>query len=180
METRAKITQITQAFPSRKTVITIEVDSSPASVEELVGKDLTIDLKQYRRKRSLDANAYYWQLCSRIAKKRGISKTEEHNRLLAEYGTESMVDGALEWSVKAKTFDWTKAEETHYRPSGYFVTTKDGTRLPIFWVIRGTHTYNSEEMAQLINGTVDEAKEHGIETMTPDEISRMTAAWRTR
>lgn len=180
METRAKITQLTQAFPSRKTLVTIEIDAAPASVEELVGKDLSIDLKQYRRKRSLDANAYYWQLCSKIAKKRGISKTEEHNRLLAEYGTESMVDGALEWSVKAMNFDWTKSETTHYRPSGYTVSTADGARLPIFWVIRGTHTYNSEEMSTLINGTVEEAKSHGIETMTPDEISRMTAAWRSR
>lgn len=180
METRARITQLTQAFPSRKTLVTIEIDTPPASVEELVGKDLTIDLKQYRKKRSLDANAYYWQLCSQIAKRRGISKTEQHNRLLAEYGTESMVDGALEWSVKAKDFDWTKAEESHYRPSGYFVTTRDGARLPIFWVIRGSHTYNSEEMSHLINGTVEEAKWHGIETMTPDEISRMTAAWRAR
>lgn len=180
MKTRAKITQLTQAFPSKKAVITIEIDAAPASVEELVGKDLTVDLERYRKKRSLDANAYYWQLCSKIAKKRGISKTEQHNRLLAEYGAESVVDGMLEWSVKAMTFDWTKSETTHYRPSGYTVSTADGARLPIFWVIRGSSTYNSEEMSALINGAVEEAKSHGIETMTPDEISRMTAAWRAR
>lgn len=179
METKAKISNVSQTFPSRKTVLTIEIDASPADMEQLVGKDLTIEIKQYRKKRSLSANDYYWQLCSKIAKARGISKTEEHNRLLTEYGTENLVDGALDWSVKAKDFDWTKSKEGHYRPSGYFVPV-DGTSLPIFWVIRGSHTYNSKEMSDLINGAVYEAKEHGIETMTPDEISRMTAAWRAR
>lgn len=180
METRAKITQITQAFPSRKTIVSLEIDSSPTEAEKLVGKDLTAEIKPYRKHRSLDANAYYWVLVGKIAKARNVSRTEMHNILLSEYGAESMVDGTLEWSVKAQTFDWTKSTECHYRPSGYSVATKDGARLPIYWIIRGSHTYSTEEMARLIDGTVYEAKEHGIETMTPDELERMKASWRAR
>ncbi len=91
-----------------------------------------------------------------------------------------MIDGALEWSVKDKKFDWTRSTECHYRPSGYSVPTEDGTRLPIYWVIRGSHTYDTAEMAKLISGTVYEAKEHGIETMTPNELARMMASWKAR
>lgn len=145
-----------------------------------MGVELSLNLHKFHKKRSIDANAYYWKLCTEIARKRGISKTEQHNRLLAEYGTENIVNGALEWSVKAKDFDWTKSEDAHYRFSGYHLHTKDGAELPIYWVIRGSHTYDSKEMSQLIQGAVDEAKEHGIETMTPDEIARMTAAWKAR
>ena len=180
MEAKAKISKISQTFPARKTVITIEIDAPAAEVEGLLGKDLTAVLKPYKKHRSLDANAYYWQLCSKIAEKRGVSKTEMHNLLMSEYGTENMIDGALEWSVKDKRFDWTRSTDCHYRPSGYSVTTKDGAKLPIYWVIRGSHTYDTAEMAKLISGTVYEAKEHGIETLTPNELAKMMAAWRNR
>ena len=43
--------------------------------------------------------------------------------------------------------------------------------------MRGSHTFDSAEMSRLITATVDEAKELGIETMTPDEIARMNALW---
>jgi hypothetical protein len=42
---------------------------------------------------------------------------------------------------------------------------------------RGSHTYNTEEMARLIQGTVMECKDHGIETATPEEIAQMQERW---
>jgi hypothetical protein len=36
-----------------------------------------------------------------------------------------------------------------------------------------TSDLNKDEMNRLIEGTVDEAKNLGIETMTPDELARM-------
>jgi hypothetical protein len=33
-------------------------------------------------------------------------------------------------------------------------------------------------MSRLIDGTVNEAKELGIETLTPAELERMKASWR--
>ncbi len=180
METRARVTQITTAFPSRKTLLTLEIDASPAEAEKLQGTDLTAVLKPYRKRRSMNANAYYWVLCGKLAEVQRLSRTEMHNRLLAEYGSENLIDGVPEWSVKAPSFDWTRSEGAHYRPAGYSVHTKDGQELPIFWVIRGSHTYDSAEMARLIDGTVYEAKEAGIETLTPDELAQMKAAWKGR
>lgn len=43
--------------------------------------------------------------------------------------------------------------------------------------MRGSHTYNTAEMSKLIDGTVSEAKELGIETMTPDQIEEMKQKW---
>ena len=43
--------------------------------------------------------------------------------------------------------------------------------------LRGSHTYNTAEMARLIDGTVDEAKALGIETLTPAELERMKSTW---
>ena len=48
-----------------------------------------------------------------------------------------------------------------------------------YWykVYRGSHTYNKDEMKILLEGTVAEAKEQGIETKTPDELARLAALW---
>jgi hypothetical protein len=44
-------------------------------------------------------------------------------------------------------------------------------------LMRGSHTFNTKEMSRLIDGTIEEAKELGIETATPEQIRRMMAAW---
>lgn len=177
MEAKGKILDIKRSFPDRKTLITVQLETDPADVEELKGQELTVIMKKYRKKRTLNANDYYWVLCTKIAEKRHVSKTEMHNILLSEYGAEQVIDGAFEWALKSPTFDWTKSVTEHYRPSGRTVSTDSG-ELPLYWVIRGSHTYDTEEMSRLIDGTVYEAKEHGIETASPDEIERIKAAWR--
>ena len=44
-------------------------------------------------------------------------------------------------------------------------------------VYRGSHTYDTKEMSLLIDGTVADAKELGIETITPAEIAEMKERW---
>lgn len=154
------------------------VIATSATLEEIEAlKDKRLEITQHKGHRSLDANGYYWVLCTKIAAAERVSKTEMHNRLLSEYGTEQVTDGAFEWAVKSPKFDWTKSTTTHYRPAGRTVRTAAGEELPLYWVIRGSHTYDTAEMSRLIDGAVYEAKEHGIETMTPDEIERLKAAW---
>jgi hypothetical protein len=50
----------------------------------------------------------------------------------------------------------------------------EGTQLLCYF---GSSLYDSKEMATLINGVVSEAKEIGIETMTPAEIEQMNSQW---
>lgn len=164
---------------TRKAYVLLNTSADLEEVEKLTDKRLDVTIRPHREKRSLTANDYYWVLCTKIAAAEKVSKTEMHNRLLSEYGSEKVTDGAFEWALKSPSFDWTKSTTEHYRPSGRTVRTDSG-ELPLYWVIRGSHTYDTEEMARLIDGTVYEAKEHGIETMTPDEIERMKAAWKQR
>jgi hypothetical protein len=42
----------------------------------------------------------------------------------------------------------------------------------------GSSKYNSSEMHRLIEGIVDDAKHLGIQTETPEEISRMASLWK--
>ena len=54
----------------------------------------------------------------------------------------------------------------------------DGKAYRVYLLLRGSHTYNTAEMSSLIDGTVQDAKEQGIETATPDELERMKQQWR--
>jgi hypothetical protein len=40
--------------------------------------------------------------------------------------------------------------------------------------------YDTKEMSVLIDGIVSEAKELGIETLTPDELERIKSAWQNQ
>ena len=48
-----------------------------------------------------------------------------------------------------------------------------------YCILKPTHEYDSAEMAALIDGTVEEAKELGIPTITPNEIARMKELWKS-
>ena len=65
------INDISIDFNTRKTKISLLLDTKEASVvEELKNENkLNIELKKWYKKRSIDANAYCWVLCDKIAKK---------------------------------------------------------------------------------------------------------------
>ena len=44
-------------------------------------------------------------------------------------------------------------------------------------IYRGSHTYDTKEMSVLIDGTVADAKELGIETLPPAELQAMKERW---
>lgn len=47
----------------------------------------------------------------------------------------------------------------------------------VYIVMRGSHTYNTVEMARLIDGVIGEAKELDIETITVTERDKMLEQW---
>lgn len=42
---------------------------------------------------------------------------------------------------------------------------------------RGSSTFNQKEMSQLIDMVVQDCKEQGVETATPNELERMKQEW---
>lgn len=62
--------------------------------EELKGYDkLSLEIRPYRKKRSLDANGYYWTLVAKLGRITKKSNPELHNELLCEYGYPVIIDG---------------------------------------------------------------------------------------
>ena len=68
-------------------------DFSQAYEELKDCEKLSLEIKKYRRKRSLDANAYYWVLIGKLAKVLELSNPETHNMMLCRYGQPEVFEG---------------------------------------------------------------------------------------
>lgn len=147
------------------------------SYEELKGYDkLSLEIKPYRKKRSLDANGYYWTLITKLARIMKMSNPELHNKLLCEYGYPVIIDGQAVRTPLPDTDETDRkvrdAMEYHLKPTTEVKEGKDGVMYRTYLLMRGSSTYNTEEMARLIDGLIDHCKEAGMpdcEIVSPDE-----------
>ena len=138
---------------------------------------LVFSVKEYKRKRSLDANAYYWVLVTKLAKVLNLSKPHLHNILLRRYGQPEIIDGQMVFLVLPDSESGIRkadeAETYHIRPTSQVKTGVDGKMYRTYVMLRGSSTYNTAEMSELIDGLVLECKEQGIETLPAAELERM-------
>ena len=156
-------------------LITFETSETPYIFDKTTYDELTIEVKKYREKRSLNANAYFHVLVGKIAEATGQSHTEAHNHLIAEYG---QIDEDIKNIILDDEIPYLKIDTIHLRPTTATRMMDNGKLYRVYYVMRGSHTYDTKEMARLIDGTVEEAKALGIQTLTPDEIERMKQQWK--
>lgn len=133
------------------------------------------ELRERREKRSLDANAYYWQLCGELA--RAIrEKPEEvyrrHIRDIGNYSVYCMKIGAAEDFGRL----WASGH------LGRFVETR-ASKLPgciTVLAYYGSSDFNRAEMSALIDACIQDCKAVGIETLPPDKLELLKDAWETK
>lgn len=169
---------------TRKIEITVQSDSDKigADWEKLKGCDRVVfTAKKYREKRSLDANAYYWQLITKLSGVMRLSKPHLHNMMLRRYGQPEIIDGRMVYVVLPDSDSGEKtanrAETYHIRPTSEVHAGNDGKRFRTYVMLRGSSTYDTREMSHLIDGLVQECREQGIETMPPEEFECMMEAY---
>lgn len=156
-----------------KWLVTFEIEQQPTDYDKLKDKHLSLTVKQWREGRSLNANAYFHVLVGKIAEVMGVSHTEIHNIMIADYGYKD--EGIPNMLLRAD-IEWERLDAMHLKPTPYFkVVNYESYRE--FELMRGSHTYDTKEMARLIDGVVFEAKALGIETMTPNELEKLKHQW---
>lgn len=176
METQGRLKEVSRNWQTNRLLLTFEIETEPREeINQILTEErLTITARKYRAKRSLNANAYFHVLAGKIAEKTGTSMTHEKNRLIREYG-QWLFDGGRIPTITMKP-EWEDRlldmDTVHVKP---IRRDEDGVQ---FGVMRGSHTYDTAEMSRLIDATVAECKELGIETLPPDEIERMKSTWR--
>lgn len=158
-----------------KQELTLEVDDARAIYDELDGKDLDIELKIHREKRSLDANAYFHVLVGKIAEATSRGFEETKTELVVEYGAVERDEEGVKVGFKLPAaVDVNKI----YRYVKCFDTREEnGKVFNCYIVFKHTHLLDTKEMSRLIDGAVYEAKNLGIETKTPEELERLKSLW---
>lgn len=179
MECRGKIVQIARDFVTKGILVTMSLtEVSEQALQTISGMDdLAVEIKKYREKRSRDANSYFHVLVGKIADTLNISKSRCKNILIGRYGQIDYIDGQpVMIKTQITATDMLEQENLHCIPCGG-KTEDNGLQTYYYRVYRGSHTYNTKEMSVLIDGTVSEAKELGIETIPPAELQAMKERW---
>lgn len=120
-------------------------------------------IKEYKEKRSLNSNSYYWQLVNQIANKLHTSKEEVHDRMIKRYSQSEYISVLEEVNILGYI--------KYFEEKNTFI--HNGRRFKSYLVFKGSSEMDSKEMSILIDGIVSEAKEMGIETLTPEELARL-------
>ena len=137
-------------------------------------KPIIAEIKRKTNKRSLDANAYCWVLSDKIAEKVNTTKETVYKNAIKSVGVfktllkqnEAIEDFIRLWN---KTVLGSFAEVMH--------ESKKNKDCSVVITYFGSSTYNTAEMARLIDYLVTEAKELEIPTDTPEEIERIKNLW---
>lgn len=147
-------------------------------MEQPLGK--VWDLKEHKEfeKRSNDSNSYFHVLVRKLAQAQNppISLARCKNELIAAYGQPDELDGQ-QVIIKSNIPVTKMLEQEMLHTACVKVSVENEHEVYFYRVYRGSKTYNSKEMNKLIEGTVQECKDAGIETATPNELLRMAQEW---
>lgn len=177
MKLTGKIIGANVDFKSGKPCVSFEVNEMHEfrqMVDEMRNNPcLSIEVKPFRPRRSLDANAYAWVLMDRLAAALGESKERIYREYIRNIAGNSEIVCVRDSAVDRLCDGWRKnglGWQTEIFPSKI----KGCTNVVLYY---GSSTYDSAQMSRLIDLIIADCKEQGIQTDTPDEIARLKALW---
>lgn len=135
-------------------IITVQIDKD----EELTTK---------KKKRSKNANAYFWELLGQLCQEMNLDVIKEYQRRVKELGiyrqweidTVNVSTFEKMWESKGIAWFTEKVDENGEK-----------TTINAYY---GSSSYNSKQMSRLIDNLVQDCKEIGIETLDEMEINSL-------
>ena len=154
----------------------------PAPRDKNIGKidtdiEYTVEIKRKSKKRSLNANAYCWTLCQRIAEELSkncyIGKEEVYRKAIldSQQGEpvgvpNSRLDSFIrKW--QSNGIGWICVIDNNERLSG----------VKRVYLYAGSSTYNTAEMSRLIDCLVDECNQLDIQLEPSEYIQSLVEGW---
>ena len=143
---------------------------------EIVEKDrgLELTLKQRRKRRSLDANAYAWVLIGKLAELLRLSPREVYRQAIQDIGGNYIILPIRQDAVSA----WMEIWEA--RGTGWIARELGESKLDGYINVMnyyGSSVYDSKQMSRLIDRLADDCREQGIETMPDRELRQLAESW---
>ena len=172
------ISNIAISYGSGKPLLTLEVNENVRTLHEMLDglrttERLTIKIGKYKKKRSLDANAYCWTLISKLAEKLNVEKTEIYRSAIREIGGNCDTVCVQDKAVQSLRDGWQR------NGIGWITDTMPSkiegcTNVILYY---GSSTYDTAQMSRLINIIVEDCKAQGIETRSEEELDSLLSQW---
>ncbi|MCL2563105.1 MAG: hypothetical protein FWE08_03620 [Oscillospiraceae bacterium] len=146
-------------------------------VAEAQDKPYVVELKRYYRKRSRDANSYFWVLAGKLAAVLRIPKEEIYRGYIEDIGDNFEIVEIRDEAKAAWVRNWSgRGLGWVCEDLGPSVTPGKSSII----CYDGSSVYNTRQMSCLIDLIVHDCKEQGIETLSLDEIYRLKELWGER
>lgn len=177
MKITGRIVGANTDFRTGKPTLILEVNERndfELLVDEMGDKDkLSIEVKPFRARRSLDANAYCWVLMDKLAEKTGESKEAVYKQYITNIGGNSEVVCVKNSAVERLRQGWQK-NGIGWQTETFESKISGCTNVVLYY---GSSVYDSAQMSRLLDLIIQDCKEQGIPTETPNEIARLKALW---
>ena len=171
MNTTGNIIGISKDWQSNKININLQIDDCPTEEIQALSQceKLSIEIKKYRKKRSLDANGMLWACLGEIANVLRADKWEIYLRMLKRYGkfTYICVKPAVVEAVKAQ---WRECEVLGEME----VNGQKAVQMLCYF---GSSTYDSKEFSVLLDGVISEMRELGLQPPPTEDMKRALEQW---
>ena len=132
-------------------LIAINIDKI---ITEYGDKDITVEVKEWRAKRSLDQNALMWAILDKIAKKLNLTADEVYFDMLKDYGVcdyLAVPENSKNLNAILDTLKYYVIEES---------TLEKVKRIKVFI---GSSHYDTKQMTVLIDGILQECENIGLD-----------------
>lgn len=183
IELTGKILDMSIDFVTGKPKITLEINEKEDAItcfEELSKiEKLLFKICKFRKKRSLDANAYFWVLCGKLAAKTKQNKIDIYRELIRDIGDNFEILPIRNEAVDKFISNWGRNDDGKKR-LGWICDILGASKFEGYTNVcayYGSSTYDSKQMSDLIDGVIFACKEQGIQTETPEEIERLKGLW---
>lgn len=172
MDATGKLKDISKNWQNGKFLVSFEINENltQETIESLQRcEKLSITAKQFRKKRSLDANALLWSCLGEIAAALRTDKWEVYLQMLKRYGKYTYI------CVKPNVVEAMKAQWRECEEIGTIdINGKEAVQMLCYF---GSSTYDSKEFSVLLDGVISEMREMGLRTPTSGDMKRALEQW---
>ncbi len=141
------------AFKDLYKTLAIQLERQGQDFKE---KEVTVEIKEYKKSRTLDQNGLMWAMLDKIAKELKSTSEEVYLDMLKKYGVRSEPLG-----INRNNPDYKRILQTIKYYDIYPSTkNKDIDNIVVYI---GSSNYDTKEMTVLIDGIISDCKEAGID-----------------
>lgn len=171
MEVTGQLYDVSRDYVTGKPKITFLLENNIA-LESIPQDKVSLCIKKHRKKRSLNANRYAWVLIGKLSEKTGETPDAVYQKYIKELGVFRDYPNLSAENAAALQYMWEHAGIgwiTEAENDGEGVTVR---------CYYGSSSYNTKQMAKLIDSIVEDCRGEGIDTATPEELMKMKEAWK--